>query len=76
MTCLLSSVDASKANGPDEISAKMLKCTASCVAPSITQLFNLSLTTGKIPSEWKRSLVVPIPKSDDHASPTIDLSLY
>ena len=48
----------------------MFKCTASCVAPSIIQLFNLSLTTGKIPSEWKRSLVVPIPKSDDRASPT------
>ena len=66
---LLSSLDESKANGPDEISAKMLKNTAPCIGSSITKLFNQFLTAGKIPSQWKMSIVVPIPKSDNHSSP-------
>ena len=66
---LLSTLDVTKANGPDEISARMLKHTATSITSSITNLFNLSLHTGHIPSEWKQSLVVPIPKS--RALPTI-----
>ena len=69
---LLSSVDVSKASGPDDISAKMLKntCTAPCIGPSITKLFNQFLTAGKIPSQWKESIVVPIPQLDNYNSPT------
>ena len=33
---LLSNLDVSKANGPDNISARMLKATASSIAPSVT----------------------------------------
>ena len=60
---LLSHLDISKSNGPDGISAKMLKYTAPYISSSITQLFNLSIRTGKIPNAWKESHVVPIPKS-------------
>ena len=67
---LLSSVDVSKASGPDDISAKMLKNTAPCIGSSITKLFNQFLTAGKIPSQWKESIVIPIPKSDNHNTPT------
>ena len=68
---LLSTLDVTKANGPDEISARMLKHTATSITPSITNLFNLSLRTGHIPSEWKQFLVVPIPKSNNNkGSPT------
>ena len=35
----LESLDTSKSNGPDGISARMLKATASSIAPSVTQLF-------------------------------------
>jgi len=63
---LLSSLDVTKANGPDGISARMLKHTAASITPSITKLFNLSLCTGHVPSEWKQSLVVPIPKSNNN----------
>ena len=49
----------------------MLKHTTTSITPSITYLFNLSLRTGHIPSEWKQSLVVPIPKSNNNkGSPT------
>ena len=40
---LIMSLDLSKANGPDEISAQMLKGTAHSIAPSLTKLFNISI---------------------------------
>ena len=62
---LLLVLDTSKANGPDNISAKMLKSTAVSIAPVFTKFFNLSITTGKLPSAWKTSSVVPIPKTEN-----------
>ena len=52
-----------KASGPDMISAQFLKHTACSIAPSITNLFNLSLRVGRIPDKWKESVITPIPKS-------------
>ena len=60
---LLLSLDVSKSNGPDGISARMLKCTAVSIAPAVTQLFNLSIRLGRVPNSWKLSSIVPIPKS-------------
>ena len=40
---LLRALDTSKANGPDNISAKMLKSTAVSIAPVVTKLLNLSI---------------------------------
>ena len=67
---LLESLDTSKSNGPDGISARMLKHTAAFIAPSITQLFNQSLQSCKVPSKWKSSLVVPVPKGSNCHSPS------
>ena len=47
---MLQSLDVSKANGPDGISATMLKSTANAIAPLITNLFNHSITCGRPPS--------------------------
>ncbi len=66
---LLSSLDASKATGPDGISARMLKMSAEFIAPSVTTLFNLSLQSGHVPHEWKRSTIVPIPKTSPATTP-------
>ena len=44
------------------VSSRMLKNTAAFIAPSITKLFNQSIKSGRIPSEWKSSYVVPISK--------------
>ena len=60
---LIKSLDLSKANGPDGISAQMLKGTAHSIAPSLTKLFNISIRQGNFPECWKTSSVVPIPKS-------------
>ena len=45
----------SKSSGQDGISANMLKNTAAGIAPSITKLFNMSLATGIVSSQWKKS---------------------
>ena len=53
---LLCGLDTSKSSGPDGISAKMLKFMAISIAPSIAQLFNMSIRTGKVPNAWKLAL--------------------
>ena len=67
---LLQNIDVSKSSGPDRISCRMLKVTAHSIAPSITKLFNMSMTLGCFPQTWKLSNVVPIPKSANNTSPT------
>jgi len=47
----------------------MLKETAKSIAPAATRLFNLSLTSGKLPSEWKAAQVTPISKSSLSSDP-------
>ena len=67
---LLAKPDPSKASGPDGISAKMLKGTASCIATVLSKLFNKSIVSGKIPSSWKSSNIVPIPKGSNSSEPS------
>ncbi len=44
------------------IDGKILRIAASCISESLTHLFNLSLCTGIIPTDWKKARVVPIYK--------------
>ena len=55
---VLKSLDPNKATGPDEIPARILKGTATTIAPSLCKLFNRSLGEGYIPCEWKLANVV------------------
>ena len=61
---MLATLDTSKSTGPDDISSMMLKSAAYSIAPSLANLFNTSLATGILPSEWKLARVVPVPKSE------------
>ena len=72
---LLLSIDISKASGPDGISGCMLKSTAFTIAPVITELFNLSIRSGIVPSAWKHSAIVPIPKGKADLSNSRPVSL-
>jgi len=49
ITELLQTLDTSKAFGPDDISTRMLKETASAIVPSLTTLFNYTVQNGVIP---------------------------
>ena len=62
----LRSLDATKANGNDGISARMLKSTATAIAPSKTKLFNQSIRHSCIPRCWKEAIIVPVPKKQGH----------
>ena len=52
----------SKAFGPDQFSIFHLKNLGPKAIEYITALFNLSVTNCQIPSIWKSSLIIPIPK--------------
>ena len=52
----------SKATGPDNIPAALLIYCAPYIS-SLSNLFNNSLKLGRIPTAWKISNIVPIPKS-------------
>ena len=65
----LSTLDTRKATGLDSLSAHMLKATACGITPSLTVLINLSLQSGTVHTEWKKSLIVPIPKSSSVTTP-------
>ena len=57
------------AAGIDGITSRMLKNTATSICPTLCRLFNLSLTTGRVPDAWKVSRVIPIFKAGDpHAA--------
>ena len=59
----LQSVHPFKAPGPDNISPRILKEYAHVLAEPITIIFNTSLASGVVPSGWKESNIVPIPKT-------------
>ncbi|CAB3995716.1 Hypothetical predicted protein [Paramuricea clavata] len=69
---VLRNLDEEKATGPDKIPAVLLKNCAASIAPSLCELFNKSLSSGQLPSEWKLSNVCPIPKE----SPLHEVSNY
>ncbi|KAK1804869.1 hypothetical protein P4O66_019133 [Electrophorus voltai] len=55
-------VNTRKAAGPDGICGRVLKACADQLAPVFTDIFNLYLTLGIVPSSFKRSTIVPVPK--------------
>ena len=61
----LTSLDPSKAAGPDGIGPKLLKHCALALYQPLHHLFCLSICQSYIPQEWRRHLVKPIHKSGD-----------
>lgn len=62
---VLNSLVIGKATGPDGLdglSACILKMAATAIAGSLTKLFNVSLTAGDFPMDWKKA---PVFKSGD-----------
>ncbi len=51
-----------KAPGPDGVSPACLKSSADQLAPIFTQIFNRSLELCEVPSCFKRSTIIPVPK--------------
>ena len=51
-----------KSPGKDSINAEMLKCTQDTAIKKLHKLFNKIMAEQKVPSDWRRSLIVKIPK--------------
>ena len=64
----LKCLDTSKATGPGGISPKLLRKAGNSIAPSLTKLINLSLSSAKVPSFWKEAKVIPLCKRGDQAN--------
>ena len=58
----LKHLQTSKSTGLDNIPAKMLKIAAHVIAPSLTYIFNLSVSTGIFVDDWKDARVNPVYK--------------
>ena len=69
ITKLLSNLRPNKAVGPDEIRPIVLKELRSEIAPIIQLIFERSLATGEVPSDWTKANVSPIFKKDDKSDP-------
>ena len=62
---LLTNLNINKASGPDNIVNKVLKACAEELAPVMSHIFQLSLTTGELPSDWRNANMTPIFKKGD-----------
>ena len=60
----LKSLDTLKASGPGGIPARLLKECCDQIAPSLCAIFNQSLGSAKLPSEWKSADIAPIHKKE------------
>ena len=59
-----------KSPGPDGIHSYALKETATKVSPMLTHIFQQSLSTGVLRTQWKHAYVTPIFKKGAKSDPT------
>ena len=59
---LIKNLKPHKASGPDNIPTKLLIMLAEEIAPMLTTVFQTSLDTATVPSDWKEALITPLYK--------------
>ena len=59
-----------KSPGPDKIYPRILKEVKEAIYKPLCAIFNLSLRTGKVVSEWKLANVTPLFKKGDKSNPS------
>ena len=75
---LLNGLNPHRASGPDEISTRFLKTTATVIAPILTIIFQSSIDQGKVPDDWKWQQMSPryIRKETKRKRPTTGQYLW
>ena len=58
-------MDVTKATGPDNVGARLLKEAAPVISTSLCRLFNKSLSQGALPEEWKIANIIPVHKKGE-----------
>ena len=67
---LLEGINIHKATGPDNIPAHLLHILSHQLAPFLTRLFQFSLYSGTVPTDWKTANIIPIFKKGDRHKPS------
>ena len=67
---LLNGLTPSKSAGPDEIHPRILKESATQVAPVLKFIFEKSLRTCELPEDWRVANICPIFKKGNRANPS------
>ena len=57
---LLSRIKVTKASGPDEIPNIILQEMSTELAPPLAMIFNMSITSGQLPEDWRNANISPI----------------
>ncbi len=60
----LKRVNVRKAAGPDGITGRVLRSCADQLAGLFTSIFNESLATSVVPTSFKKSVIIPVPKNN------------
>ena len=68
VTKQLKELDVNKLTGHDGLSPQLLKELSPAISAPLVKLFNLSLTQGKLPRDWKKAIVIPIHKKGSKTS--------
>ena len=58
-----------KARGPDNIPARMLKHCAGSIAPVLQKIYQASIDTRYLPSDWHRANIAPVFKKGNRSCP-------
>ena len=66
---LLSTLDVSKASGPDRVFPYILKHCAEELSPVLQIIFTQSLTTRVLPPDWLSANICPVYKKGSRSSP-------
>ena len=67
---VLKSLKTGKATGPDHINNRILKELSRPLSSPLCELFNFSVSSGKVPDFWKQANITPIFKKDDASDPS------
>ena len=67
---LLKGLNPSKASGPDQLPPRLLKELHDVIAPVLTHIFQISLTSGIVPNDWKHAIVAPVYKKGPKSKPS------
>ena len=59
----LKRVNTRKASGPDKISGRVIGTCTDLLAPVFTTIFNLYLAQSTVPTCFKMSTIIPVPKN-------------
>ena len=63
----ITTMHSNKAPGNDTIYINVLKdCLSNSIVYPITSLINSSFATGSFPRQWKQSVIIAVPKNNDH----------